>query len=201
MPWTRLVHIGDIELTLALAAAISAWLVTARASRMALWWTLLFTVGIGLVGASKVAFMAWGMTLHSLDFKAVSGHSTGVTAVFPTLFYLLLRRRGARAQAAGVAAGLALGALMAVLLVAENEHSAAEALAGWVTGAAISLGAIRMAGALPPSRARPHDLLYSMLVFASAAWVMHAVPHGYLMFRTAALISGQLTSFPWSAGS
>jgi hypothetical protein len=201
MSWTRLLHIGDIELTLALAAAISAWLVLARAWRLAWWWSLLFTLGIGLVGATKVAFMAWGMTLHGLDFKAVSGHATGVTAVFPFLLYLLLRARGARAQAAAAAAGLALGALMGVLLVAENEHSVAEALAGWVTGAAVSLGTIRIGGVLPRGRAPPHVLLCSMLVFASAAWLMHAVPHGYLMFRTAALISRNLALFPWSVGS
>jgi hypothetical protein len=196
MPWSRLVHIGDIELTFALAAAITAWLMAARAWRMALWWGLFFTAGIGLVGANKVAFMAWGMSVHALDFKAVSGHATGVTAVFPTLFYLLLRRRGARAQAAGVGLGLALGMLMVMRLVAGDDHSVAEALAGWMTGAAISLGTLRLAGAPPPSRARPHGLLCSMLVFASAAWLMHAVPHGYLMFRTAALISAISASVP-----
>jgi hypothetical protein len=201
MSWTRLLHLGDIELTLALAAAITAWLVLARAWRLAWWWSLLFTVGVGMVGATKVAFMAWGMSLHGVDFKAVSGHATGVTAVFPILFYLLLRRRGARAQAAGAGAGLALGALMAVLLVAEHEHSVAEALAGWMTGAAVSLGAIRSAGTLPSGRAQPHGLLGAMLVFASAAWLMHAVPHGYLMFRTAALISRNSALLPWHAGS
>ena len=190
MSWTRLVHIGDIELTLALAAAITAWLVAARAWRMASWWSLLFTLGIGLVCVNKVAFMAWGMTWHSLDFKAISGHASGVTAVLPTLLYLLLRQRGPRAQAAGVGAGLTLGALMGVLLVVRNDHSVAEALAGWIVGAAISLGAIRMAGALPASRARPYGLLCSMLVFASVAWLMHAVPHRYLMRRAAVLISG-----------
>jgi hypothetical protein len=189
MIWTRLLHIGDVEVTVALAAAITAWLVAARAWRMALWWSLLFTLGIGLVSVNKVAFMAWGMPWHGLDFRAISGHATGVTSVSPTLLYLLLRQRGARAQAAGIGAGLTLGALMGVLLVVENEHSAAEALAGWITGAAISLGAICMAGALPPRRARPYGLLCSMLVFASAAWLMHAVPHGYLMIRTAVMIS------------
>jgi hypothetical protein len=134
--------------------------------------------------------MAWGTGVHALDFKAVSGHATGVTAVFPTLFYLLVRRCGARAQAAGVGAGLALGMLMGVRLVAEDDHSVAEALAGWVAGAAISLVTIRKAGALPPNGAWPHGLLCSMLVFASTTWLMHAVPHGYLMFRTAVLLSG-----------
>ncbi|MET0858810.1 MAG: membrane-associated phospholipid phosphatase [Telluria sp.] len=201
MSWTKLLHIGDIELTLALAAAITAWLVAARAWRLALWWSLLFTLGVGLVAATKVAFIAWGVTVHAVDFKAISGHATGVTAVFPTLFYLLLRQHGRAAQAAGVAAGLGLGALMGVLLVAEDEHSAAEALAGWAMGAAVSLGAIRMAGALPAGRAQPYGLLCSVLVFASAAWLMHAVPHGYLMYRTAALISRHSALFPWSVCS
>ncbi|MDB5908448.1 MAG: rane-associated phospholipid phosphatase [Massilia sp.] len=199
MPWFNLMHIGDIELTSALAAAITVWLLATRAWRMAYWWSLLFTVGIGLVGASKVASIAWGMTLHGLDFKAVSGHATGVTAVYPTLFYLLLRRRGAHGQAAGVAAGLILGALMGVLLVVANEHSLSEALAGWMTGAAVSLGAIRMAGALPPGRAGSHGLLCSTLAFMSATWLMHAVPHGYLMFRTAAMLSRNLAPLAWGA--
>jgi hypothetical protein len=200
MPWTNFLHIGDIELTFALAAAITAWLLAARAWRMALWWSLLFTLGVGVVGVNKVAFMAWGMTWHGLDFKAISGHATGVTAVLPTLGYLLVRRRGARAQAAAVGAGLALGALMAALLVVANEHSVAEALAGWIMGGAVSVGAIRMAGAPPPSRARSPALLCSMLVFVSVACLMHAVPHGYLMFRTAVLISWHSAPFPSRAG-
>jgi hypothetical protein len=199
MLWNKLLHFGDIELTLALAAAITAWLLAARAWRMALWWSVLFTLGVGLVGVNKVAFMAWGMSWHGLDFKAISGHATGVTAVLPTICYLLLRHRGARARGAGVGAGLMLGALMAVLLVVENEHSAAEALAGWITGATISVGAICMAGAPLPNRARAHGLLFPMLAFASVAGLMHAVPHGYLMYRTAALISG-IGLFPWNAG-
>jgi hypothetical protein len=197
MPWTRLFHLGDIELTMALAAAISAWLVAVRAWRMALWWSLLFLLGVGLVAVSKVAFMAWGVTLHGLDFKAISGHATGVTAVFPTLFYLLLQPCGARAQAGGAAVGLGLGTLMVVLLVVADQHSVAEALAGWVTGAAVSLGAIGMAGALPPGRTRPQALLCSMVVFASAAWMMHALPHRYLMSRTAVFISGNSAPIPW----
>ncbi len=200
MSWTKLLHIGDIEVTLALAAAISAWLLAARAWRMAFWWSLLFTLGIGFVVATKVAFMAWGVALPGLDFKAVSGHATGVTAVFPILFGLLLRPHGTRACAAGVAAGLALGALMVVLLVSQDEHSVAEAAAGWMLGAMISLGGIRMAGELPPDRP-PCGLLCSALVFVSAAWFMQSVPFGYVMSRTAVLLSGNSAPFPWNTGS
>jgi hypothetical protein len=201
MTWIPFLQLGDIKLTLALAAGISAWLLTARAWRMAFWWSLLFGLGIGLVTASKVAFMAWGMSLHDLEFKAISGHATGVTAVFPTLLYLLLQPRGARAQVGGIVAGLALGGLMVILLVAENEHSLAEALVGWFTGAAVSLGAVHMARGQPDSRALPLGVLCAMLVFASAAWVMHEVPYGYLMARTAVLISGNSPPVQWCTGS
>jgi hypothetical protein len=201
MNWTPLLQLGDIKLTLALAVAITAWLLTARAWRVAFWWSVLFGLGIGLVTASKVAFMAWGVSLHDIEFKAVSGHATGVTAVFPTLLYLLLQPGGARAQAGGTAAGLALGGLMVVLLVAENEHSLAEALAGWFTGAAVSLGTVRMARGQPVSRALPLGVLCAMLVFASAAWAMHEVPYGYLMARTAVLISGNSAPVQWCTGS
>ncbi len=189
MPYlTQLLHIGDISLTLAAAAGVSAWLLAERAWRMAFWWTLLFVLGIGVVGASKVAFLAWGTGLPGLDFRAVSGHATGVTAVSTTLFYLLLRRRGARGRAAGVAAGLALGALMGVLLVATDQHSVAEAGAGWTLGAGISLGGIRLAGE-PPPRRPAYALLCSALVFVLAASFTRTVPFGYLMHRTAKHLS------------
>lgn len=176
---TQLLHIGDISLTLAAAAAVSAWLLAARAWRMAFWWSLLFVLGVGLVSASKIAFLAWGTSLPGLDFRAVSGHATGVTAVATTLCYLLLRRRGA-----GVAAGLALGATMAVLLVVTYQHSVAEAVAGWTLGAAISLGGIAMAGE-PPPRRPAYALACSALVFVLAASFTRTVPFGYLMHRTA----------------
>lgn len=199
MPLAKLVHLGDLPLTLAAAAAVTTWLLAARAWRMAFWWSLLFTLGIGLVAASKVAFMAWGVALHGIDFKAVSGHATGVTAVCPTLLYLLLRQRGRKAGAAGVAGGLLLGALMAALLVAEDEHSIAEAAAGWAMGASISLGGIWMAGEPPPPRA-PYALAGAALVFVAAAWLMRSFPFGYLMIRTATFISGNRAPFPWDSG-
>jgi hypothetical protein len=135
--------------------------------------------------------MAWGLTLHSLDFKAISGHATGVTAVLPTLFYLVAQAHGARMRAGAIAAGLVLGCLMAALLVALDEHSVAEALAGWLVGATVSLAAIRLGGGQRPFKIRPQSVLCSMLVFLSTAWLMHGVPYGYVMARTAVLIAGK----------
>ncbi|MES2757174.1 MAG: membrane-associated phospholipid phosphatase [Pseudomonadota bacterium] len=194
--WDKFLHLGDISLILAAAAGITAWLLAARAWRMAFWWSLLFAAGIGLVGASKIAYIAWGQALPGLDFKAASGHAAGITAIAPLLLYLLARHRGGALRTTAIAAGLALGALMGVLLVAGDEHSVAEALAGWALGAVVSLGGIWMAADLPPQRPA-HGLLCSALAFAAAAAVTHSFPFGYLMYRTARILSGNTVPFPW----
>jgi hypothetical protein len=194
--WDTFLHLGDISLTLAAAAGITAWLLAARAWRVAFWWSVLFVACIGLVGASKIAYIAWGNALPALDFKAASGHAAGITAIAPLLFYLPIRHRGAAARAAATAGGLALGVLMGVLLVASDEHSAAEALAGWTLGATVSLGGIWLAGELPLQR-HAHGLLCLAVVFLTAAWMMRSFPFGYLMYRTARFLSGNSVPFPW----
>jgi len=191
-------HLGDLELTLPLAAALSAWLMAARAWRTAFWWSLLFAIGIGLVGATKIAFLGWGTGLPALNFKAVSGHATGVTAVFPTLFYLLLHSRGATWRTAGAAAGLGLGAAVAVLLVVAGEHAATEALAGWGMGALVSLGSIRLSGELRAPRLL-QGAACGVLVFLAASWAMQSAHVGYWMIKAALALSGNDRPFPWDS--
>ncbi len=197
MSWMKLVHLGDLALILPAAAAMTAWMAAARAWRMAFWWSLLFALAIGLVGATKIAFLGWGGGLPAFGFRAFSGHATGVTAVFPTLFYLMLQQSSAQARQAGVAAGLLLGAAMAVLLVALGEHTLSEALAGWAMGALVSLGGIRMAGRpLAPARPMP-ALACFCAAFLSAAWIMKSAPVGYWMIKAALLLSGNRRPFSW----
>lgn len=190
-----LVRLGDLDMTLPLAAAAFCWLGAARAWRNAMLWGLLFGGGVMLVGASKIAFMAWGSGLPALGFKAVSGHATGVTAVFPTVFYLLLRGGGPALRRAGVAAGIGLGLLVGALLVAYGFHTAAEAIAGCLLGAAISLAWIRLAGsgAVAPSPAR---LGWFALAFVAAAWLMSFTHVGWWMIRVATFLSGNDRPFP-----
>lgn len=190
-----LVRLGDLDMTLPLAAAAFCWLAAARAWRNALLWGLLFGGGVMLVGASKIAFMAWGSGLPALGFKALSGHATGVTAVFPTVFYLLLRGGGPALRRAGVAAGVGLGLLVGVLLVVYGFHSAAEAIAGCLLGAAISLAWIRLAGtgAVAPSPAR---LGWFALAFVAGAWLMSFTHVGWWMIRAATYLSGNDRPFP-----
>ena len=190
-----LVRLGDLDLTLPLAAAAFGWLAAARAWRTAMVWGLLFGSGVMLVGASKIAFMAWGSGLPALGFKAVSGHATGVTAVFPTLFYLLLHSAGPTMRGLGVAAGLGLGLMVGVLLVLCGFHSAAETVAGCLLGAGISLAWIRLAGAgaRAPSLS---GLGWFALVFLAAVWLMSFTHVGWWMIRAAMLLSGKDRPYP-----
>jgi hypothetical protein len=193
--WLPVVQLGDLALTLPAGVAISAWLLAWRAWRPAICWSLLFALGIGLVGAAKIAFMGWGGGVPQLAFKAPSGHAAGVAAVFPTLFYLLVHDCGARLRAASVVAGLILAAVVAMLLVLMREHSAAEALAGWMTGALVSVTTVHGAGQLPPPRPLA-GLLGFALAFATAAWLMQSAPVGYWMIKAARLLSGAKQVFP-----
>lgn len=185
----QLLDLGSLALTLPAAAAITALLLAWRAWRMAWCWTLLFALGVALVGASKIAFMGWGTGWQAICFKALSGHATGVTAVYPMLFYLLLHGRAAL-RLAGLGAGLLLGALVALTLVAAHEHSATEALAGWLMGATVSLAVVRLAGPLPPPRPLIGALAFGS-VFALGAWLMQSAHIGYWMIKAARLLSGQ----------
>jgi hypothetical protein len=195
--WIPLVQLGDLGLTLPAGAAIAAWLLAWRARGMAARWCLLFAVGMGLVGASKIAYMGWGGGVQALSYKAMSGHAAGVAAVYPVLLYLLLYQAGRRLRMAGMGAGMALAALVAVLLVLMNEHSAAEALAGWTMGALVSMAAIGWAGPLPPPRPLP-GLVWFALVFALSAWLMQSAHVGYWMIRAARLLSGNEKLYPLS---
>ena len=194
MFWRELVHIADVPLTLGAAAAITMWLVAARAWRVALLWGLLFTLGIGLVATTKVAFLAWGTPLPGSDFNAVSGHATGLTAVLPILLFLLLQQWAPQLQRFGVAAGLSAGALMGLLLVVTDDHSIVEVTAGWLIGAAISLAGVRLASSMqrPPAYA----LWCSTAVFVATLYTLHSFPFGYVMHRAARVLSGDSTSFP-----
>lgn len=196
MTWLALMHLGDITLTLPAAAAVTAWLLASRAWRTALCWSLLYLFGIGLVGASKIAFLGWGTGLPSLGFKALSGHATGATAVIPVLFYLLASGQARLVQRSAIVVGLVLGGLVAVMLVAGAEHTPSEAIAGWGVGALVSLGCVRCVRNLPTAPPL-HGLGFAVLAFAGSAWLIKWIPLGYWMARAALALSGNDRLYPW----
>jgi hypothetical protein len=196
MTWSQLLHLGDLSLTIPTGSAIAAWLLAGRSWRAAFGWTLVFGLALGLVAATKIAFMGWATGLPALDFKAVSGHATGFAAVFPTLCYLLARGRPARTRTLGAFAGLALAVVVAAALVHAGEHTLAEALAGWLIGAGVFLCAVHIAGdqpAPPPGRA----IAFAACAFLATAWVLRSAPLNWWMIKVALVLSGNPAPIPW----
>lgn len=196
MSWVSLFHLGDLSLTIPAAGAIAAWLLIARAWRAALGWGLVFSLALALVAATKIAFMAWDTGLPTLHYQALSGHATSFTAVFPTLCYLLAQRFGRDARVLASALGVLLGAVVATALVHEHQHSAAEALAGWMIGTCTFLAGVYLSGRAPAPPAG-RALAGSMLAFAATAWAISSLPFGYWMMRLALALSGNHLPFSW----
>lgn len=195
MSATLLLHLGDPRVTMSLGLALLAWMLAARAWRMALCWGVLLAGGLGLVAVSKIVFLGWGGGVPLLGYKALSGHATGASAVFPMLFWMLAHGRADGWQGGALRTGLAVGALTGVLLVLEQQHSVAEALAGCLLGAAMCLGSIRLGAARMP--ALPWTgLLISLVALLTAAWLMKWAHLGYWMIRAARLLSGNTQVYP-----
>lgn len=194
--WTKIVYLGDTAIMIPAAAAIMVYLVTGRAWRMACWWCLLFTLGISLVAATKIAFLGWGTGIHSVDFKALSGHATSTTAVIPVILYLLLQRFTPIIRASGILLGIVFGMLMGILLVVLNEHSASEAAAGCILGGLVSLSFIRYSGTMP-SRPNPWLIPVSLLAFL-AVWYAEPPSIEYWMERVALYLSGHEKPYHWA---
>ncbi len=173
IPWLHITSLGDSVVTLPAAAAILLWLAAGNAWRMAFWWALLFTSGLALVIATKVAFIGWGMGSPALDFTGISGHATRATSVFPVVLYLLLQRSAARVRWLGVLLGLGFGILIAISRVVLNDHSISEAVAGCVLGTMVSVSFMWLSRPLPKPFLNRWLIALSMLVLLPTT---HAEP-------------------------
>jgi hypothetical protein len=212
MSWYQLFHLGDPMLTLPAGGAIAAWLLASRAWRAAFGWIFVFGLALGLVAATKIAFMGWATGLPGLAFKAVSGHATGFAAVFPTLCYLAVPPRMPRVRVLAAAAALALAAVVAAALVHAGEHTLAEAMAGWLIGAGAfgftawlaggasataAPSAVPAAAAAPAFASTPAALACAALAFLASAWLLRSAPLNYWMIKVALVLSGNAAPVPW----
>ena len=161
IPWTKITNLGDVTIMTVVVAAIAAGFVMERAWRPVFLWCLLFIAGMGLVVATKIAFLGWGIGIQSLDFEGISGHATRAFAVIPVLCYLILQRQSAVARMSGVMLGVAVGIAIAISRSVLHFHSVSEIVAGSLLGAMMSAYFIRMLG-----DARPFELSRSLLALA-----------------------------------
>jgi hypothetical protein len=196
MSWTLILHLGDLALTLSAASAIAVWLLAGRNWHAAAGWSLAFGLAVGLVAVSKIAFLGWATGMPALQFKALSGHAAGFTAACPTLCRLLVRRRRACLRTAATVTGFVLGLAVATALVADGQHTPAEAAGGWFVGATAALASIRLLDSARPP-AFGGALAASLLAFALCAWVIGVMPVGYWMIRVALALSGNAAPHPW----
>jgi len=192
----RLLHMGDLEVALPLGAGLATWLLAAGAWRTALRWGACFGAAVVLVGGTKIAYLGWGIDLAALEFKALSGHATVVTALYPFGAWVLLRHQGPTVAAIALAGGLLFAATVAGLLVLRDEHTGAEAALGWLLGAAVSVAGVAWAKDLVGARLLP-AIWWSLPVFAIAAWSMQSAQVGYWMVRLALALSGNSRPYSW----
>jgi hypothetical protein len=196
MVWSKLFHLGDLSLTLPAGSAIAAWLLAGRAWRAALGWCLVFGLALGLVAATKVAFLGWDTGLPALGYKAVSGHAAGFTAAIPTLCWLVTQRCAPPVRRGAALLALGLGVAVAMALVHAGEHTPAEAVAGWIIGTAAFLCTVHLAGSAPaPPTGRA--IACAALASGATALALHAVSVGYWMVRLALALSGNSYPYPW----
>lgn len=195
--WIKVIDVGHTSVMVPAAAAITVWLATGRAWRMALWWSLFFMIGIFLVAASKIAFLGWGTGIRSLDFKALSGHAMRTTAVMPVLFYLLLQRLPIFIRVTGVLFGIALGIIMGALLVTLNFHTASEAIAGCILGGFISVGFIWISNTLPAPHWNHWLIPFSLIAFL-VVWYVKPSSIVHWIVNIALYLSGHDEPYNWS---
>lgn len=168
LSWITITKLGDTNVMLPAAALCVVWLVCGQAWRMALWWCLLFTAGLALVAATKIAFVGWGIGIQSLDFTGFSGHAMRAAAVMPVLLYFLLQKAAPLARTAGVVLGILFGVIIGVSRLAVHAHSVSEAVSGCVLGAMIALGFLWI------SRPLPKPVIHRWLIVLSLTPLMLA---------------------------
>jgi membrane-associated phospholipid phosphatase len=135
--WIAITNFGSAAVTVPAAAALTLWLLSARAWRMAFTWVALFGTGALVVAASKVMFLGWGLGVRELDFTGVSGHTMLAASVYPVIAWLLLRRFAWPWRALGMVAASAGSVAVGVSRVALSAHSVSESVAGCIVGFAV----------------------------------------------------------------
>lgn len=140
IPWTTITSVGDLAVMAPAALAIMTWLFAAGERRLALWWAGLFSGGMAVVTATKIAFIGWGVGIHSLDFTGFSGHAMRAAAVIPVLAHVLMQKSSGTARVLAVSVGFACAALVAASRVEVHAHSLSEAALGFLLGTIVSAG-------------------------------------------------------------
>ncbi|MEN3367572.1 MAG: hypothetical protein V7606_4846 [Burkholderiales bacterium] len=187
--WWTITRLSGLTVTAPLALAIGALLVLEGERRLAMWWCLLFTAGLSLVAASKMAFIGWGIGISPLDFTGASGHAMRAMAIFPVLLYLLLQKAPRTIRWAGVLAGFSFGVLIGISRIVLEAHSVSEVVAGLLLGGIVSSGFIRMAGSLQKPLFNPARIALGLAALLAASHAQPAPTQAWLI-KASLFVSG-----------
>ena len=136
--WLVITHLGSAGIMLPMLALSVAGLWLAGQKSALQTWLLAMAVGVGIVLASKIAFIGWGWGSAALDFTGISGHTMLASSIFPVWMGWLLAGPASRFSLRGVMLGLAIGAVVGWSRLVLGAHSPSEVVLGWLLGVAIS---------------------------------------------------------------
>ncbi len=187
--WFSITTAGSFTVMAPAAIAITVWLALNRAWRLVALWCALFIGGMGLVVATKIAFIGWGIGIRSLDFTGISGHAMRATAVAPVLLYLLLQTTTRMGRQAGIVLGLSFGVLIAYSRLVVHAHSPSEAISGWLLGATVALSFIRILSQSAKIQLSSWVIAVSLLGLLSSPGIT-PVPTQRLIIDTSLYLSG-----------
>ncbi len=191
--WDFISRFGEAQILLPAMFAMLLWLVwTGHGRRLAAIWLLGTGAAVGVVTASKIAFIGYEIGYAPFDYTGFSGHTMFAAAILPVLLREMFG--GAQRQHArlATAAGYALALLIAVSRLKTGAHSIADVVLGGSTGLLASAWALRHA---PPPRAAPPIWLPLALAVAVALLSVGAPPPNTHSLVTALAVN--LSGRPW----
>jgi membrane-associated phospholipid phosphatase len=194
MPWVAITDFGDAAVMAPTALVLGLWLGASRAWLGALAWLVLYGTAAFVVICTKIAYIAWGVGVPSLDFAGVSGHAMSAAAVLTVAGYMIGGLISRSAALPGGASGFCLGVLIGVSRVVLGDHSPSEVVAGCALGGLAALAAIGAIRARPEILARPAVFVVA-LVALGLAMHGHRAPSEQLAVELATRLSGHAAPF------
>lgn len=195
LAWHLVSRLGEAQILLPLLLAAVLWLGSRRGVwRLGAIWLASTALAALVTTVTKVAFIGFGIGIAALDFTGVSGHAMFAAAVLPLLMRLAEGSLPARWQGAGLAAGCALAALVALSRVLLLSHSWSEVAVGTLLGAAVT--ATTLAASHAP-RLRVPLWLPLLMLFGLGAGVTAAPPSRThdMVTRLALALSGRAVPY------
>ena len=168
--WNHMFAFGGVVPTGIFAAFAVVAFLERREWRMAASWPLCLLLAIAIGTATKVMYYAWDIEFGFGRFHGFSGHTLRAAAVYPVFAYALFAGSSRPRTFAGLALGLLIACMVVIGAVHNEVHTFAEALAGAITGAIAAI-AICSRGPLPPLRGSTQ-----ILIVACACLLWFATP-------------------------